>query len=272
MRYHPIANIFPLMEGEEFDQFVEDIRENGLIEPIILHEGAILDGRNRYRACQIAGVRTRFLEPRLEDPFNWVISKNLHRRHLSKGAVAQVKVRLDNHRLYLDAKDALGTEDTPTLPRISDVAEEIDVSPRTIVTARKIEREAPDLADRVIKGELSQPKALEHIAKRARAEKVTREVTWDDVTMNEIIDENHAQLFFDYTIVRPIMDAVAYPDDEEPRDWLLSDKCKQACIDLGISHDTIKSWVESGCPSVPMHIKLIEILRDRSKLEGRTHE
>ncbi|MCD6295935.1 MAG: ParB N-terminal domain-containing protein, partial [Deltaproteobacteria bacterium] len=52
MEFHEIANMFPLMEGTEFDALVTDIKENGLLEPIWLYENKILDGRNRYRACQ----------------------------------------------------------------------------------------------------------------------------------------------------------------------------------------------------------------------------
>jgi hypothetical protein len=43
--FHRYANLFPLMEGPEFAELVEDIRANGLHEPIMLHEGKILDGR-----------------------------------------------------------------------------------------------------------------------------------------------------------------------------------------------------------------------------------
>ena len=43
--------------GDKFTEFVEDIRANGVREPIWRHpNGHILDGRNRYRACQELGV------------------------------------------------------------------------------------------------------------------------------------------------------------------------------------------------------------------------
>ena len=55
---HPAAALFPLMDvdGPEFGQLVTDIREHGLQQPIVLHDGKILDGRNRHRACQHGGV------------------------------------------------------------------------------------------------------------------------------------------------------------------------------------------------------------------------
>jgi hypothetical protein len=51
LEFHPLANIFPLIEGKDFADLVDDIRLNGLHEPIVLYRGQILDGRNRYCAC-----------------------------------------------------------------------------------------------------------------------------------------------------------------------------------------------------------------------------
>jgi hypothetical protein len=82
-KFHPLADIFPLMEGEEFDALVADIKANGLIEPLVMLEGMILDGRNRYHACVAADVEPTFRPFTGDGPAAYVISANIHRRHLT---------------------------------------------------------------------------------------------------------------------------------------------------------------------------------------------
>jgi ParB-like chromosome segregation protein Spo0J len=60
LEFHPLANLFPLMEGQEFNEFAADIRAHGLREPITLYEGKVLDGRNRYRAATETDIECRF--------------------------------------------------------------------------------------------------------------------------------------------------------------------------------------------------------------------
>ena len=96
MKTHPYADILPLLEGEAFDALVADIKANGLLEPITIHEGMILDGRNRWNACEAAGVEPQFLEFDGDDPLAFVLSLNLHRRHLDESQRGMVAARLAN--------------------------------------------------------------------------------------------------------------------------------------------------------------------------------
>jgi hypothetical protein len=84
MRFHPVSDIFPLLEGDDFDDLVADIKQNGLIQPIWTHEERILDGRNRYRACMEAKVDPVFRKWSGRGSLvAFVVSMNLPRRHLS---------------------------------------------------------------------------------------------------------------------------------------------------------------------------------------------
>ena len=104
--FHPLANIFPLIEGKEYAELVEDIRQHGLHEPIVLFEDAILDGRNRYRACLDAGETPEFLEYDGDDPIGYVISLNLRRRHLNESQRSMVAAKLATLRVGLEISAA----------------------------------------------------------------------------------------------------------------------------------------------------------------------
>jgi ParB-like chromosome segregation protein Spo0J len=60
MEFHEVANIFPLMDGDEYKALVEDIRHNSQREPIWTYQGKIIDGRNRFRACKEVGIEPHF--------------------------------------------------------------------------------------------------------------------------------------------------------------------------------------------------------------------
>jgi hypothetical protein len=81
--FHPLANLFPLIEGKEFDELVADIKANGLQTPITLYEGKILEGRNRARACEAAGIEPSTRLYQGSDPTGYIFSANILRRHLT---------------------------------------------------------------------------------------------------------------------------------------------------------------------------------------------
>lgn len=195
--FHPLANIFPLIEGKAFEDLVADVRAHGLLEPIILLDGQILDGRNRYRAATAAGVFDPAHDVQLfdgEDPLAWVLSKNLHRRHLDESQRAALGAKLESLEHGGKRKGKPAQDANLQLDRAR-VAELVNVSPRSIASAKKVMKEgAPELFNAIEQGTVTasvaekmlaltpdaqaralateRPKALKTIAKKAhRAER-----------------------------------------------------------------------------------------------------
>src|SRR6516165_6643603 len=148
LQFHPLADIFPLVEGAEFDELVADIREHGLHEPIVAFEDKILDGRNRYRACEAAGLEPTFTVYTGDDPVAYVISLNLRRRHLSESQRAMVAAKLATLKLG----DNQHSEGLP----IGRSSELLTVGERSVARAREVqEYGAPELIHAVERGAVS---------------------------------------------------------------------------------------------------------------------
>lgn len=89
---HPAADLFPMMSDADLQALAADIAANGQRDPVVIHDGLILDGRNRWRACEIAGkkAKTRQWDGQGGSPTLYVLSTNLQRRHLAEGQRAMV--------------------------------------------------------------------------------------------------------------------------------------------------------------------------------------
>jgi ParB-like chromosome segregation protein Spo0J len=75
MDVHPLAALFPIMTDDELQDLADDIRENGLLHPIVLDaDGVLIDGRNRLRACEIAGVDPKFSKLNGHDAAAYIVS------------------------------------------------------------------------------------------------------------------------------------------------------------------------------------------------------
>ena len=102
---HPVCTKIPWMDKPEFLGLVDDIKQNGLLDPIIRHDGKIVDGKHRLAACLIAGVKPRFVEWDGQGSLpSWIVSKNLFRRHLTASQRAAFAVNL-LPELRKDAKE-----------------------------------------------------------------------------------------------------------------------------------------------------------------------
>lgn len=151
---HPLCRLIPAASDAEIKAITESIREHGLIEDVVLYEGAILDGRTRITGCNWSNTAVRFREFGSlpgdgSDPVAFVIAKNLRRRHLSESQIAMAAARLvEAHRESALARQLAGT----LAPRDAKgkaterAAEAAGVSPRTVERAVKVARDGtPEL-------------------------------------------------------------------------------------------------------------------------------
>lgn len=154
---HPLCALFPRMTGNEFEALKSDIATNGLRQPIITHNGMILDGGNRYEACLAAGVKPTMLEYKGENLVTYVMSANFHRRHLSHGQQAAIVASATD---WANAQTHGGDRkvDQETLASLATVKSRAALSGAGTTAqkqADKLAREKPELAKQVAKGEKS---------------------------------------------------------------------------------------------------------------------
>ena len=176
MKFHPAAELFPLLEGEEFEKFKADIQKNGCLESIIFLDDMILDGRNRWRACQELGI-----EPQVEDfeglypgvdPVEFVISKNLHRRHLNESQRAMVAAKIANLPQGVRKDRAANLQVLPITQESA--AKLLNVSERSVADAKAILKKAPKQVGQIERGKKTIHKAKQEMSLSEMEKKQTR--------------------------------------------------------------------------------------------------
>ena len=188
-----MSNIFPLMGPKEFNELKEDISQNGLMEPVYLYNDLIIDGRNRYLACKALDINPEYREwTQVGDLVSFIVSLNLHRRHLSESQRAMIGAKIkpmleeaarerSGTRTDLGANLHRGSEDDDgnldenfrrgsemdyeysnsiepeEFGRSSEKAAElVNVSPRSVAYANKvIEDGIPELSNKVMSDEIA---------------------------------------------------------------------------------------------------------------------
>lgn len=206
-----------MLPPDELNELAESIGKNGQREEIITLEGKILDGRNRYEACRIAGVqpKVRPFDPKKDgaSPFEFVMDLNWSRRHLTVGQRAAVAAASSKYEAQIlnfeEAKEKQGkkqaekgakkpTETQGQKPKpkktITERANKANVSSRSVATATKIEKEAPDLFKKVQSGEMNLNAANEENERRKNAlerkEILKRVISVCGKTFGEALDKN----------------------------------------------------------------------------------
>lgn len=165
MRAHPLADLFPMMSPREFADLRADVAAHGLTDPIVTLDGMILDGRNRHAACLAEGITPHFraFDAARGKPLDFVISKNLRRRHLDESQRAMVAERV--------ATLTNGQRgDLVQAPSIEGAAAMLNVSVASIERARIVRRAGVDDLARAVTDGLVSVSAAAGVATLPRAE------------------------------------------------------------------------------------------------------
>jgi hypothetical protein len=185
MKTHEYAEAFPMATESELAEMAADIKQRGLLCPIIMLDGKVLDGRNRLRACEIAGVAPRFQEYAGADPLADVVSWNLKRRHLSTSQKATLAVAL-KPMFEEQARERMATStggDKPQLranlpypakgKAIDQAAAAVGVSGRIVQDAEHVKKHSPEAFEEVKAGRMTVNAARQKIRETEQAEEKT---------------------------------------------------------------------------------------------------
>ncbi len=168
MKFHDLASLFPMMGDDEYQALVRDIDRNGLLEPIWLYEGKIIDGRNRYRACLELNIDPQFRTWQGSgSPLAFVISLNLNRRHLTSSQKAVVALEVEKH-LAQEARQQQGrrsdllqksAKSLRPLHAAQEAGKLVGTNRQYVIAAKQINKSAPELLETVRSGKLTIPEA-----------------------------------------------------------------------------------------------------------------
>ena len=171
---------FPLLSVSEYEVLQNSVQVDGLLEPIVLLDNLILDGRHRLKACLDGDTLPRFrnfaeVAAGLA-PIAWILAKNLHRRHLTDDQALAIVTTANGERLRVEAaaRQTEGGKQGGKKVRqdsgegftqrdhakehanstAGQLAEQAKVSRHKAEQAVAVSKAAPDLLEQVANGEL----------------------------------------------------------------------------------------------------------------------
>jgi hypothetical protein len=154
---HPVTELFPPLDEAVFQLLSSDIEQNGLRVPIWTYNGQIIDGRSRQAACENLGIKPLTREYEGDDLIGFVVSLNLHRRHLTESQRAMIAAQLTSLSRGRRKIDQLAY-----LPTQREAADLLKVSETTIKRAVSVrDRAIPEVREAVERGHLAVSAAAE---------------------------------------------------------------------------------------------------------------
>lgn len=153
---HPLSAAFPDMQDDEYEMLVQSVESQGLLNPIVLFEGMIIDGWHRYSACKDTGTAIKTIEYTGNDPQAFVIAQNKLRRHLSAGQIAAATISVYKWKSEGRPNNSANLQSIQDVEKSSrEMADQAGISTRSIDTAKKVARGNPEVFEKVKSGEMS---------------------------------------------------------------------------------------------------------------------
>jgi len=234
MKLHPYTTIFPEMPETDFQALVDDIRKHGIIEPVKLHDGQIIDGRHRFKAAQILGIECPSTEIGLEPGetiLDLVVSLNLVRRHLTPSQLAAVGAEIAAKAASQTTGAPIGARTRPEGKTTVKAAEAVGVSARSVERAKTVLEKAPQVFEEIKTGERSVRDAYEEVKASAPVSGIK------DANGKEIEDEDMARIFAERRFRELDRGIVSIMDAAD----LLSKEPAGAFIDMALIRQGLKN-------------------------------
>lgn len=151
---HPLSAAFPAMLAEEFQGLRDSVNNCGVLNPITLLDGMVLDGWHRYTAAQSLGMACPTVELDDTDPQDFVMAQNKARRHITAAQLAMITTAVYAWRPpHRPNKSAVTADLSKTVRELADIA---GVGTRTIEQAKAVHAGAvPAVQDAVKAGAVS---------------------------------------------------------------------------------------------------------------------
>jgi N6-adenosine-specific RNA methylase IME4 len=213
-KYHPRANLFPLLEGSEYEELKADIAANGLLEAIWLHQDeSILDGRNRHRACIETETEPRFRTWTGDgSPLLFVVSMNLKRRHLTYDQRVGIGLKLEpafaieaaerqQATQFKNGAPPVAPNSEQPVPRAAEqAAQQVKVGKSAIYEMIAVQKDDPELPEKLIAGKTTvrkERKKREEKKKREEVKAYTERVV-NSPTLEKVYNVIYADPPWDY--------------------------------------------------------------------------
>ena len=252
MKAHKYAELFPAATKEELEGLKADIMQRGLLNPIIIYQGQILDGRSRHRACQETGVKANFADYKGKDPLGDVVAWNLHRRHLStsqKAALAvelkplfeeQARERQRQHGGTAPGKKSLRAKMPEVKGRSRDqAAAAVGAKGRTVEDAAMLKKRSPERFEKVKEGKMTVGRAKKELVAEERKadlrkaqESIIKRAAESIESVCDLRVCSCAELFKDGARPDAVITDPPYSREFLPAFTELAESCKLACVPL----------------------------------------